>query len=432
MFNPNLPDLGRASGGKLSKKSAVFSTNFFSSLLGNTFEHYDKALFAFLAPFIAPLFFPQASHITALILTYGIMPLGLLSKPLGALVFGRLGDLRGRKTALFYTLSGMALTTIGIGTLPTFRKGGIWAPILLALGRLLQNFFASGETTGGALLILENTEKERKSLLSSLYSASTMLGILLASCAVTILSMYHLIETYWRALYFGGAFTAIIALYIRQFAKEPLPENKKRTSISSTFQLLWQSKELFISLLFVSGFSYCTFYFVTSMFNGYLPLITSYSKSEIMQINTWILILDFSLLPLFGFLSLRFAKEKMMFFFSILAFLFSIPLLTILENSSLLTITLVRIFYVVIGVGFSAPFYAWAEEKIPKAHRYTLLSLGVAIGSQLIGEPACSLSLWLYKMTGWSCAPALYLMSAALCATLSIQRLERKEKVLKY
>lgn len=89
-----------------------FWLNFTAASIGNLFEHYDKALFAFLAPFLAPLFFHNSSPITALILTYAIMPLGLFSRPIGSLIFGRMGDRKGRKKVLIFTLFGMVSTPI--------------------------------------------------------------------------------------------------------------------------------------------------------------------------------------------------------------------------------------------------------------------------------------------------------------------------------
>lgn len=121
--------------------------------LGNLFEHYDTALFGFLSPFLAPLIFPKEEPITALILTYAIIPLGMLARPLGSLVFGFIGDVCGRKHALFLTLAGMSLVSGCIALSPTYAQAGIVAPIIFCLGRILQNFLAAGETMGGAIFL---------------------------------------------------------------------------------------------------------------------------------------------------------------------------------------------------------------------------------------------------------------------------------------
>src|SRR3990167_5670084 len=140
-----------------------------AGVIGNALDHYDQALFALLAPFIASLFFDKQDPVTALILTYGMLPLGLLSRPLGSLFFGWIGDRFGRRQALSYSLFGMALVTLSIGCLPTSSQIGIWAPILLGCGRLIQNFFTAGETIGGAIFVLEQTPESQRSLASSFY-----------------------------------------------------------------------------------------------------------------------------------------------------------------------------------------------------------------------------------------------------------------------
>src|ERR1700731_673710 len=104
-----------------------------AGMIGNILGNYDKALFGLLAPFIAPLFFGPEDPVTALILTYAMLPLGFLTKPLGALFFGRIGDKYGRKFALCCSLVGMAVFTFGIGCLPVYKTAGAWAPLGLAL-----------------------------------------------------------------------------------------------------------------------------------------------------------------------------------------------------------------------------------------------------------------------------------------------------------
>lgn len=395
-----------------------FWINFSAASIGNLFEHYDKALFAFLAPFLAPLFFQNSNPITALILTYAIMPLGLFSRPLGALIFGRIGDQKGRKKVLIITLLGMAITTTLMGSIPTYETVGWLAPALLALGRLFQNFFASGETTGGSLLILESCPEKKRGFINGLYGCSTILGILLASFGVTALSMQGSIETTWRLLYWIGGITGGVGLLMRFYTEEASIAPKEHIPI---FPLLWKYRIQFIVIALTSGFSYANYYMLTSLLNGYLPLVSNITKSQAMEANTLILGFDFLILPLAGILALRFSKEKLLYFFGALAVILAIPLYSSLSGATLLTATFIRLIFVAIGVGFSvvlAPFY---QDLIPRESRFTLIAFGNAIGSQLLGTSACSLSFWLYKQTGWTGSPALYLMGLGTLALLSVR-----------
>ena len=175
-----------------------------AGFFGNTLEHYDSALFILLAPYIASIFFGGQDHLTALIMTYAILPLGLLTKPLGSLVFGWIGDRWGRRQALIYSMFGMAGATVAIGFLPTYQEIFFWSPISLACLRMLQSFFAAGEVVGAALFVLEHTQPSKRSMMSGFYDATSVAGMLIASACVAILGHYGCVESCWRILFWTG------------------------------------------------------------------------------------------------------------------------------------------------------------------------------------------------------------------------------------
>lgn len=160
---------------------------------------------------------------------------------------------------------------------------------------------------------------------------------------------------------------------------------------------------------------------LTSLLNGYLPLVSTISKSEAMKANTLILGFDFLVLPLGGILALYFPKEKLLYFFGGLIVILAFPLYSSLSGATLLAATLIRLILVIIGVGFSvvlAPFY---QDLIPRECRFTLIAFGNAIGSQLLGTSACTLSFWLFKQTGFVGSPALYLIGLGTLTLFSIR-----------
>ncbi|MBX3718163.1 MAG: MFS transporter [Parachlamydiales bacterium] len=399
-----------------------------AGFIGNILEHYDNALFGMLAPFIAPLFFAKEDPVTGLILTYGMIPLGIFSRPLGSLFFGWIGDTWGRKNALFISLSLMAFTTVLMGFLPTYAEVGIWAPALLAAVRVLQNFCAAGESCGGAIFVLEHTEKRKKSLMSSFYDASTIAGILLASGGVSLLSHLDLIESSWRFLLWGGSLTALIGVVLRLKTEEGAEFLQDASHHRPLKDVVRSHRSALLAIICVSGFSYTTYSLAVTLMNGYVPLITSLSKTQVMDINTLLLLLDFCLLPCFGYLAMRTSNQKVMMVAAATSVIVSIPLFLLLRDAALATVIAVRILLIVLGVAFSAPYHAWAQELIPPSCRYTIISLGYAIGSQAIGGPAPALSLWLYKKLGWTGAPALYLMVTAALAFFSVYRLSVRSK----
>lgn len=380
---------------------------FFAAILGNLLEHYDSALFSFLAPKMATLFFHEKDPLTALILTYAILPLSLISKPLGAFFFGRLGDHLGRHKALFYSLLGISLSTMAIGFLPTSQDLVI-APLLLLFFRLLQGFFSAAETPGGALYLLEQVEKPQRSLWASFFDASTIAGVILASFIAFFFSEH------WRSLYWISGTTALIALWIRKMSPKS-PCSKKREKLS--FFALWKYKKSFFQLFFASGFSYVTYSLTFTFFVGYVPFITMISMEKLLQMNSYLLLFDFCLLPIFGMLAEKITKELLMKIASLSIALLAIPLFSLLSpNATLGEITFIRLILITLGVAFSAPYHAWALEQVPKSCRATLLCVSYTTGAQLIGSPFTALSLWAYQKTNLIQIPAILLIFSAICA----------------
>jgi MHS family proline/betaine transporter-like MFS transporter len=395
-----------------------------SMMLGNLFEHYDNALFGLLSPFLAPLFFPEYDPLIALVLTYCIIPLGMIARPIGSLIFGYIGDTCGRREALVLTLTGMAIVTTAMGFMPTYQEVGFLAPFLLSLGRIFQNFFAAGETVGGAIYLIENTHESYKNFISSLYSASTVAGILLASLGVSVLCTLNLVEDCWRLLYLFGCSTAFCAVLLRMkmIWKSPLLKESPASSIRFVLKTCWNSRQALITIAIASGFSYASYTIALVLMNGLVPIVSSISKMEMMHLNTILLGIDFLLLPLFGILANQFSREKMMISAAAIAAVTSCSLFWFLEGASLLTIITIRLILVIIGVWFTAPFYSWSQNLVPHPYRYTTISFAYAIGTQLLGGPTAAISLWLLQKTNSMMSAGFYWMFLGILASYFIAK----------
>lgn len=395
-------------------------TQLWNACLGNLFEHYDTALFGFLSPFLAPLIFPEQDPITALIMTYAIIPLGMLARPLGSLVFGYIGDIYGRRHALFLTLAGMSFVSGCIALSPTYLQAGILAPIIFFIGRALQNFLAAGETMGGAIFLLENTSEKHHDLLGSLYSASAMGGHLLASLGVFLLSLYGSVDPGWRFLYLCGCITALFGCMIRSAPYSVQSSIKFSQTVTNLKGMFWTYRKPLLLIIISSGFAHATYSIALVLMNGLVPLVSALTRTEVMKINTYLLILDFCALPFFGWIASKTSREKLMLSSSLGVVLFSMPLLLSLEEASLSGIIGVRIAFVIFGVAFFAPFHAWAQHLIPPTCRYAVISLGYAIGSQLLGSPTAALALWCFQKTGMISSVSWYWIVLGIASSVSI------------
>src|SRR5438045_1364231 len=128
----------------------------FASSLGTVFEWYDFYLYAVLAPFFAALFFPPGNATAALLSAFATYAAGFLVRPFGAIVFGRVGDLVGRKYTFLITIMVMGGATFAVGLLPTYSSIGLLAPFLLVTLRLLQGLALGGEYGGAATYVAEH------------------------------------------------------------------------------------------------------------------------------------------------------------------------------------------------------------------------------------------------------------------------------------
>src|SRR2546421_6446670 len=162
-----------------------------ASSVGTVFEWYDFYLYATLAPFFAALFFPKGNDTAALLSAFATYAAGFLVRPFGALIFGRIGDLVGRKYTFLVTIVVMGGATFAVGLLPTFATIGWLAPILLVTLRLLQGLALGGEYGGAPPYLAEHSPPDERGYTTSFIQTTATLGFFLALlviglCRVTI------------------------------------------------------------------------------------------------------------------------------------------------------------------------------------------------------------------------------------------------------
>src|SRR6266536_2392199 len=165
-------------GGALS--SAEVRKVIFASSLGTVFEWYDFYIYATLAPFFATLFFPKGNATAALMASFATYAAGFLVRPFGALVFGRIGDLVGRKYTFLVTIVVMGLSTAAVGILPTYASIGMASPTILVLLRLVQGLALGGEYGGAATYVAEHAPDSRRGLHTSWIQTTATLGFFLS------------------------------------------------------------------------------------------------------------------------------------------------------------------------------------------------------------------------------------------------------------
>ena len=348
-------------------------------------------------------------------------------RPLGALVFGRIGDTKGRKIALSSSLIGMAISTMLIGCLPTYAQAGLLSPALLLACRLSQGFFAAGETSGGAIYLLESSDEKKSDFMSSLFDSSTIIGIFLASLMVTLFARLEIVDVAWRSLFWLGGGVAFFGVFLRRRVLEDLGDHSHTTaSAIETIKSYWAP---FLAIVATSGFSHATYTFPFTLLLGFIPLISDLSRAQLIEMNTQLLVFDLAMLPIFGIIATKVGRKKVMIVAAALTATTTPLCFLLLDLTSLFQVIILRGVIVTFGVAFAAAYHSYAVASLPPHVRYTLISLGSSIGGLVLGKPVAVISIALYRATGSVACTSIYFSLLAILATVAVMMVKDRAYV---
>ncbi|WP_190813224.1 MFS transporter [Saccharopolyspora pogona] len=220
----SLNDIGRASADPAPATTQIIDLKasrraLVAGSLGNLVEWYEFAIYAYMAPIIAPLFFPSTSSAASILSTFLVFALAFFLRPLGAAIFGPLTDRWGRRPVLLLIITMMALATAAIGVLPTHAAVGALAPMLLTLCRIAQGISAGGEMGGAVSLMVESAPPGKRGAYGAWSFTGTTLGYVLGGAVATILSLTlspaALASWGWRVAFLLALPMGLVVVYIR-------------------------------------------------------------------------------------------------------------------------------------------------------------------------------------------------------------------------
>jgi MFS family permease len=214
-----------------------------ASAVGTMIEWYDFYIFGSLATIIAPLFYPPGDETFARIAYLSTFAVGFVVRPFGALFFGRIGDLVGRKYAFLVTLLIMGGATALIGFLPTYATIGIAAPIILLLIRILQGLALGGEYGGAAVYVAEHVPDKKRGFYTSFIQITATLGLFVSLAVILMVQNSMSKEAFsnwgWRVPFLISIFLVGVSLYIRLRMKEsPIFQHIKGAGMTSAKRLV--------------------------------------------------------------------------------------------------------------------------------------------------------------------------------------------------
>ena len=382
----------------------------FASSLGTLFEWYDFYLYGTLAVFFGQLFFPPGNATAQLLSSLALFGAGFVVRPLGALVFGHLGDRIGRKYTFLVTMVVMGLATTLIGALPTYASAGIAAPLLLLSLRLLQGLALGGEYGGAATYVAEHVPDHRRGYFTSFIQTTATLGFFVSMGVIGTTRWYFGEQDFraygWRLPFLLSFVLLLVSVYIRvKMHESPLFARLKRTGQVSRNPL----KESFASpvnrryvILALFGATagqgvvwYTGQFYALSFLQSTLKVDwkTSYVVVSIA------LALATPLFVLFGWLSDRIGRKRLIVGGCALAALTYVPIYMAMKHFAnpdglpvadpaqvnhvaLVALMTLQMVYVCMVYG---PIAAFLVELFPTRIRYTSMSLPYHLGNGIFG-----------------------------------------------
>jgi MFS family permease len=315
----------------------------FASTLGTVFEWYDFYLYVVLAPAFAKLFFPPANENAALLAAFATYGAGYVVRPLGAVVFGRMGDSTGRKYTFLTTIFLMGLSTFCVGLLPTFKDAGWFAPVLLVFLRLVQGLAMGGEYGGAAIYVAEYSAPERRGWSTSFIQATYVMGLIFAlgvllACR-SVLGAEEFGRWGWRIPFIASFILLLISVYVRVKLQEtPVFQRLKaegketKSPVTESFQPM-NSLSMIVAVLGAAGGTAVVA--ITSNFYTLFFLSTTMQVDLDTTYAILIPVLTASLLAylFFGWLSDKVGRLKVILTGSLLASLTYFPLFHVLAGA---------------------------------------------------------------------------------------------------
>src|SRR5262245_933637 len=353
--------------------------------VGNVLEWYDFALFGFLAPVIAPLFFPSESRLASLLDTYGAFALGFFMRPLGGVLFGHIGDRLGRKQALLWSVLLMAVPTTLLGVLPTYAEVGLLAPLLLTLIRMLQGLSVGGEFIGSMSFLGEHAAPRLRGFISSWCTFSGGLGNLLGSGVAALvtatLSADDLASWGWRLPFLAGVGVGVVGLWLRRGIEEsPCFSQHAGAGETVRYPVLVALQRDRRAMLVTVGLALMLsigFYLPWVWLSTWLSRINSphLPLSRALEVNTLAMAVMIVMNPIAGALSDRVGRRRVMLTGCFLVAVLSYPLFLLLSSGSAVADLQAQLILAVCSGLVYGPAAAAFVELFPTQTRYSGIAL---------------------------------------------------------
>lgn len=396
--------------------------------VGQFVEWFDFSIYAYSAPILAVLFFPQGNATAGLIGTFAIFGVSFFVRPLGGIFFGNLGDKIGRRATLSTVILLMGGATGVIGLLPTYGQIGLLAPILLLVCRLTQGFSAGGEATGALSYVMEYAPDNRRGLWVTIVVAFSVvpaiLGALIVLASTATLSDSAYASWGWRIPFLVGALMSVVGLYIR-LRMEETPAFRTVQSEGQVRQI--PALDAVRSRLKEMGFVFAltslqglTTYTLLAYFISYLTVTIGLDETTALLSNIPAAAVFAIVMILCGLLGDRVGRKRLLAAGGLGLALFSIPAYFIAGIGGLGYAMAGQVLLAIAAGVFAGGSFITVLELFPADMRYSGTAIPYNIGYAVFGGTAPLVGTFLVSQTGNNIAPAIYFAVVALVALVVI------------
>lgn len=411
-----------------SKAKAVFRV-----VSGNFLEMYDFMVYGFYATAIAKTFFPGDDPFASLMLSLATFGAGFLMRPLGAIFLGAYIDRHGRRQGLIITLGLMAMGTLLIAFVPGYSTLGVFAPLLVLTGRLLQGFSAGVELGGVSVYLAEIATPGRRGFFVSWQSASQQVAVVFAGLLGVLLNQWlspaEMGEWGWRVPFLVGCLIVPALFLIRRSLEETeaFQQRKHHPSLGQVLRSIGQNFGLVLAGTAMVVMTTVSFYLITA----YTP---TFGKNELhlsdfdsLLVTMCIGLSNFFWLPLMGALSDRIGRRPLLIAATGLALLTAYPALSwLVAQPSFARLLMVELWLSFLYGSYNGAMVVALTEVMPADVRTTGFSLAYSLATATFGGFTPAVCTWLIHSLDNKAAPGLWLSGAALLGLLATLVLFRR------
>jgi MFS transporter, MHS family, proline/betaine transporter len=388
--------------------------------LSTVVEWYDFTLYLYFATVLSRVFFGGGGH--SLLMTLGGFAVAYGMRPLGAVVFGHVGDRIGRQRTLVLSMMLMTLAMLATALLPDHAAIGPAAGGLLILLRCLMAFSVGGEYTGVVAYLLEGTREDRRGLITSLASAASEIGALLAvalsALTVAAMSTVHLDAWGWRIPFFAGALLAggvWLARSTMQESPDFLRQLRQRSVPDSPLRhTLAHHKPALLRTFAISALGSITYYVGITYVPTFLSSSGILAEGRSLGMSTLAAVAVILVTPLAGALSDRVGRKPVLVWLAVASMLLPLAMFGLMAGGGDLPIAGGAIVLACLAGGVSAVGAPATAEQFPGEGRLSGLALGVTVATAIFGGLTPFLAELLVRQTGWTALPGAMIAAVAL------------------